>query len=67
MSQAYESARTWLGSWFGPAVAPVQVAAPALATTNGSSRLFGAKREKSGYTVTGGRRHKSKKTHRRRR
>ena len=55
-TELYESWKNWASSLMGTAAAPVQAAAPSLATTQGSTSMFGTAREKSGYTSTGGRR-----------
>lgn len=58
-----------LGGPAQSAAAPVQAAAPAVATSSGSSSMLGTAREKPGHLVTGARRlkksRKSKKKTRR--
>lgn len=52
------------------AVKPLNVAAPNLTTTGGATKTFGTAPEKGGYTMAGGRRHRTrrnKKTHKRNR
>lgn len=55
------------------AVQPLNVAAPNLTTTGGATKTFGTAPEKTGYTMAGGKRHrtrrvsKHKKTHKRHR
>ena len=56
MAEVYESWKNWASGLMGTAAAPVQAAAPSIATTQGSTSMFGTAREKSGYTSTGGRR-----------
>jgi hypothetical protein len=60
MAETYESWKTWASGMVQSAVAPIQFAAPSLATTQGSTSMFGTAPEGAGYTSTGGRRTKKK-------
>lgn len=60
MAETYESWKNWASGVMQSAAAPFQSAAPGVATTSGSSSLFGTAPEKSGFTATGGRRLKKK-------
>lgn len=71
MSDMWNSFKQMLGGPAQSAVAPVQEAAPSVATSSGSTSMFGTAREKKGHLVTGARRlkksrkSKSRKTRRR--
>lgn len=58
----YESWKNWASGMMQSAAAPFQSAAPAVTTTQGASSWFGTAPETPGYTATGGRRHRSKKS-----
>ena len=60
MAEAYESWKTWASGMVQSAVAPIRIAAPSLATTQGSTSMLGTAPEGTGYTSTGGRRTKKK-------
>jgi hypothetical protein len=64
MAEVYESWKNWASGLMGTAAAPVQTAAPSIATTQGSTTMLGTAREKSGYTSTGGRRRGAGRTRR---
>jgi hypothetical protein len=64
MAEVYESWKNWASGLMGTAAAPVQTAAPSIATTQGSTTMLGTAREKSGYTSTGGRRRARTRRHR---
>ena len=71
MSDMWNNFKQMLGGPAQAAVAPVQEVAPAVATSSGSTSMFGTAREKRGHLVTGARRlkksRKSKKKTRRHR
>jgi hypothetical protein len=69
MSEMWSNFKQMLGGPAESAAAPVQAAAPAVATSSGSTSMLGTAREKKGHLVTGARRlkksRKSKKKTRR--
>lgn len=69
MSEMWSNFKQMLGGPAQSAAAPVQAAAPAVATSSGSTSMLGTAREKRGHLVTGARRlkksRKSKKKTRR--
>jgi len=69
MSEMWSNFKQMLGGPAESAAAPVQAAAPAVATSSGSTSMLGTAREKPGHLVTGARRlkksRKSKKKTRR--
>jgi hypothetical protein len=69
MSEMWSNFKQMLGGPAESAAAPVQAAAPAVATSSGSTSMLGTAREKRGHLVTGARRlkksRKSKKKTRR--
>lgn len=71
MSEMWNNFKQMLGGPAQSMAAPVQEAVPAVATSSGSTSMFGTAREKRGHLVTGARRlkksRKSKKKTRRNR
>jgi hypothetical protein len=69
MTEMWSNFKQMLGGPAESAAAPVQAAAPAVATSSGSTSMLGTAREKRGHLVTGARRlkksRKSKKKTRR--
>ena len=59
--ETYESIKNWLSGAMSTIASPFQSAVPAVATTQGATSLFGTSPEPSGYTSTGGKRHRHRK------
>jgi hypothetical protein len=60
--ETYESWKNWASGMMQSAATPFQGAAPSVTTTQGASSWFGTAPETPGYTATGGRRARSKKS-----
>jgi hypothetical protein len=58
----YNEWKQQLSGMFSSATGPVSSAAPGVTTDQGATSLFGTAPEGKGRTVTGGRRHRSRKS-----